>query len=106
MKMRTLITRDFTDAFAGGVDLLLTPTTPTPAFKAGDKTDDPVAMYLADIFVAGASLAGLPALSLPVGRSDGLPVGMQLIAPAFEEARMLAAAAAFEGAIDARQEVR
>ena len=106
MKMRTLITRDFTDAFGGGVDLLLTPTTPTPAFKAGDKTDDPVAMYLADIFVAGASLAGLPALSLPVGRSEGLPIGMQLIAPPFAEAKMLAAAAAFEGVIDTRREVR
>ena len=105
MKMRTLIAKDFSDAFAG-VDLLLTPTTPTPAFKAGEKTDDPVAMYLADIFVAGASLAGLPALSLPAGRSEGLPVGLQLIAPAFGEARMLAAAAAFEGAIDARGEVR
>ena len=105
MRMRTLIARDFTDAFRG-VDLLLTPTTPTPAFKAGDKTDDPVAMYLADIFVAGASLAGLPALSIPVGRSEGLPVGMQLIAPAWGEAKMLAAAAAFEGALDARREVR
>ncbi|MEP6743897.1 MAG: Asp-tRNA(Asn)/Glu-tRNA(Gln) amidotransferase subunit GatA [Gemmatimonadota bacterium] len=106
MKMRTLITRDFTDAFGAGIDLLLTPTTPTPAFKAGDKTEDPVAMYLADIFVAGASLAGLPALSLPVGRSEGLPIGMQLIAPAFAEAKMLAAAAAFEAAIDGRREVR
>lgn len=105
MKMRTLITKDFTDAF-GQVDLLLTPTTPTPAFKAGDKTDDPVAMYLADIFVAGASLAGLPAMSLPAGRSDGLPVGLQLIAPAFGEAKMLSAAAALERAIDARAEVR
>ena len=105
MKMRTLIAQDFTDAFRG-VDLLLTPTTPTPAFKAGDKTDDPVAMYLADIFVAGGSLAGVPAMSQPVGRSEGLPVGMQLIAPMFGEAKMLAAAAAFERAIDARREVR
>jgi aspartyl-tRNA(Asn)/glutamyl-tRNA(Gln) amidotransferase subunit A len=105
MRMRTLITKDFTDAFAD-VDLLLTPTTPTPAFKAGEKTDDPVAMYLADIFVAGASLAGLPAISVPAGRSGGLPVGMQLIAPAFGEAKMLSVAAAFEGATDARQEVR
>ena len=60
----------------GGVDLLLTPTTPTPAFKVGEKTDDPVAMYLADIFVCAVSLAGLPAMSLPVGRSEGLPVGV------------------------------
>ena len=105
MRMRTLIARDFTDAFAG-CDLLLTPTTPTPAFKAGDKTDDPVAMYLADVFVAGACLAGIPAMSLPAGRSEGLPVGMQLIAPAFGEAKMLAAAAAFERALDPRKEVR
>jgi aspartyl-tRNA(Asn)/glutamyl-tRNA(Gln) amidotransferase subunit A len=105
MRMRTLITKDFTDAFQG-VDLLLTPTTPTPAFKAGEKTDDPVAMYLADIFVAGASLAGLPAMSVPAGRSEGLPIGMQLIAPAFGEAKMLSIAAAFEGATDARKEVR
>jgi aspartyl-tRNA(Asn)/glutamyl-tRNA(Gln) amidotransferase subunit A len=105
MRMRTLITKDFTDAFAG-VDLLLTPTTPTPAFKAGEKTDDPVAMYLADIFVAGASLAGLPAVSVPAGRSEGLPIGLQLIAPAFGEAKMLSVASAFEGAIDARKEVR
>jgi aspartyl-tRNA(Asn)/glutamyl-tRNA(Gln) amidotransferase subunit A len=105
MRMRTLITKDFTDAFAG-VDMLLTPTTPTPAFKAGEKTNDPVAMYLADIFVAGASLAGLPAMSVPAGRSEGLPIGLQLIAPAFGEAKMLSVASAFEGAIDARKEVR
>jgi aspartyl-tRNA(Asn)/glutamyl-tRNA(Gln) amidotransferase subunit A len=106
MKMRTLITRDFTDQFAAGVDLLLTPTTPTPAFKAGEKTSDPVAMYLADIFVAGASLAGLPAISVPAGRSEGLPVGLQLIGPAFGEPAMLSVAAALEGAVDARAEVR
>ncbi|HTK55642.1 MAG TPA: Asp-tRNA(Asn)/Glu-tRNA(Gln) amidotransferase subunit GatA [Gemmatimonadales bacterium] len=105
MRMRTLIAQDFTNAFAG-VDLLLTPTTPTPAFKAGDKTDDPVAMYLADVFVAGACLAGIPAMSIPAGRSEGLPVGMQLLAPAWGEAKMLAAASAFEGVIDPRKEVR
>jgi aspartyl-tRNA(Asn)/glutamyl-tRNA(Gln) amidotransferase subunit A len=105
MRMRTLIAQDFTNAFAG-VDLLLTPTTPTPAFKAGDKTDDPVAMYLADVFVAGACLAGIPAMSIPAGRSEGLPVGMQLLAPAWGEAKMLATASAFEGVIDPRKEVR
>lgn len=105
-QVRNLIAADFSRAFEGGVDLLLTPTTPTPAFKAGEKTADPVAMYLADIFVSAVSLAGLPALSLPAGRSEGLPVGAQLIAPAFEEGRMLAVAAALEAALDATAEVR
>jgi aspartyl-tRNA(Asn)/glutamyl-tRNA(Gln) amidotransferase subunit A len=88
------------------VDLLLTPTTPTPAFRAGEKTADPVAMYLADIFVCAVSLAGLPALSLPAGRSEGLPVGAQLIAPFLEDERMLAAAGALERLVSAEAEVR
>jgi aspartyl-tRNA(Asn)/glutamyl-tRNA(Gln) amidotransferase subunit A len=103
---RALIADDFRRAFASGVDLLLTPTTPTPAFRAGEKTDDPVAMYLADIFVSAVSLAGLPAMSLPIGRSEGLPVGAQLIAPALEEERMLAAALAVERVLQADAEVR
>jgi aspartyl-tRNA(Asn)/glutamyl-tRNA(Gln) amidotransferase subunit A len=86
--------------------LLLTPTTPTPAFRAGEKTEDPVSMYLADIFVCAISLAGLPALSLPVGRTEGLPVGAQLIAPFLEDERMLAAAAALERVVAAEAEVR
>ena len=102
---RALIARDFREVFSAGVDLLLTPTTPTPAFLAGEKVADPVAMYLADIFVCSANLAGLPALSLPVGRHQGLPVGVQLIAPPFEEARMLSAAGALEGALDPVAEV-
>jgi len=105
-RVRALIADDFRRAFAPGVDLLLTPTTPTPAFKAGEKTEDPVAMYLADIFVCAISLAGLPALSLPAGTSEGLPVGAQLIAPYFAEERMLAAAAALERVVDAAAEVR
>jgi aspartyl-tRNA(Asn)/glutamyl-tRNA(Gln) amidotransferase subunit A len=105
-QVRALIADDFRRAFASGVDLLLTPTTPTPAFKAGEKTDDPVSMYLADVFVCSMSLAGLPALSLPVGRSQGLPIGAQLVAPHFEEERLLAVAAALEGTIDAGTEVR
>jgi aspartyl-tRNA(Asn)/glutamyl-tRNA(Gln) amidotransferase subunit A len=105
-RVRALIAEDFRRAFASGVDLLLTPTTPTPAFKAGEKTDDPVAMYLADIFVCAISLAGLPAVSLPVGLTEGLPVGAQLIAPHFEDERLLAAAAAIEGALPADAEVR
>ena len=103
---RALIADDFRRAFESGVDLLLTPTTPTPAFRAGEKTEDPVAMYLADIFVCAISLAGLPALSLPVGRSQGLPVGAQLIAPFFGEERLLAVAATLERVIAAEAEVR
>ena len=105
-RVRALIAEDFRRVFVSGVDLLLTPTTPTPAFKAGEKTDDPVAMYLADIFVCAVSLAGLPAVSLPVGRSEGLPVGAQLIAPYFEDERLLAAAAAIASAVPADAEVR
>ncbi len=105
-QVRALIAEDFRRVFASGVDLLLTPTTPTPAFKAGEKTDDPVAMYLADVFVCAISLAGLPAVSLPVGLSEGLPVGAQLIAPFFEDERLLAAAAAIERAVPAVAEVR
>ena len=105
-RVRSLIADDFRRTFASGVDLLLTPTTPTPAFKAGEKTDDPVAMYLADIFVCPINLAGLPAVSIPAGRSEGLPIGAQLIAPAFDEERLLAAAAALERVISAEAEVR
>jgi aspartyl-tRNA(Asn)/glutamyl-tRNA(Gln) amidotransferase subunit A len=105
-RVRSLIADDFRRTFTSGVDLLLTPTTPTPAFKAGEKTEDPVAMYLADIFVCPINLAGLPAVSIPAGRSEGLPVGAQLIAPAFQEERLLAAAAALERVIPAAAEVR
>ena len=105
-RVRALIADDFRQVFASGVDLMLTPTTPTPAFRAGEKTEDPVAMYLADIFVCAISLAGLPAVSIPVGRSEGLPVGAQLIAPYFEDDRLLAAAAAIERAVPAEAEVR
>jgi len=105
-RVRALIAGDFRRAFEDRIDLLLTPTTPTPAFRAGEKTDDPVAMYLADVFVCAVSLAGLPALSLPVGRSEGLPVGAQLIAPFFEDERLLAAAGALERAVAADAEVR
>jgi aspartyl-tRNA(Asn)/glutamyl-tRNA(Gln) amidotransferase subunit A len=104
-RVRALIAEDFRRVFESGVDLLLTPTTPTPAFKAGEKTEDPVAMYLADVFVSSMSLAGLPALSLPVGRSEGLPIGAQLVAPYFEEERLLAAAQVLERSVDAGAEV-
>ena len=104
--VRRRITADFSAVFGRGVDLLFTPTTPTTAFKAGEKTADPVAMYLADVFVCPASLAGLPALSIPIGRSGGLPIGGQLIAPHFAEGRMLAAAARLEAVIDPAAEAR
>jgi aspartyl-tRNA(Asn)/glutamyl-tRNA(Gln) amidotransferase subunit A len=105
-RVRALIADDFRRVFEGGVDLLLTPTTPTPAFRAGEKTADPVSMYLADIFVCAISLAGLPALSLPAGRSEGLPVGAQLIAPFFADERLLAAARTLEQVVAADAEVR
>lgn len=104
--VRGRIIRDFETVFGSGVDLLFTPTTPTPAFRAGEKTANPVEMYLADIFVCPASLAGIPALSIPVGRDAGLPIGGQLMAADFDEATMLAAAMALEAGIDATAEVR
>ncbi len=105
-QVRRLLVKDFTDAFGQGVDLLFTPTTPTTAFAAGANTADPVAMYLADIFVCAVSLAGLPALSMPIGRSDGLPVGGQIIAPFMHDDQMLAAADLLERHLDATAEVR
>lgn len=105
-QVRALIAGDFRRVFDSGIDLLLTPTTPTPAFKAGEKTEDPVAMYLADVFVCPMSLAGLPAMSLPVGRSEGLPIGAQLVAPYFGEERLLAAAQVLERSLDPLAEVR
>ncbi|MGH7658725.1 MAG: amidase family protein, partial [Gemmatimonadales bacterium] len=105
-RARALIAQDFNRVFTpDGVDFLFTPTTPTPAFRAGEKTDDPVAMYLADIFMCAVNLAGLPAMSLPIGRDNGLPLGGQLIAPAFEESRMLSVAAALEAEFDGTAEV-
>jgi len=106
-QVRALLADDFRRVFEEqGVDLLLTPTTPTPAFRAGEKTADPVAMYLADIFTCSINLAALPAMSLPVGRAEGLPVGAQLVAPMFAESRMLAVAQALEASLDPAGEVR
>jgi len=105
-RMRARIADDFSQVFATGIDLLFTPTTPTPAFRAGEKTEDPVQMYLADIFVCAVSLAGLPGMSLPIGRSGGLPIGGQLIAPYGADGPMLAAAAALERGLDPTEEVR
>ena len=96
-RVQTLIRRGYEAAFRD-VDLLLTPTAPTTAFKIGEKTTDPLAMYLEDVFTVGVNVAGLPALSVPCGSSDGLPVGMQLIAPWFDEPTLLATAEAYEAA--------
>jgi aspartyl-tRNA(Asn)/glutamyl-tRNA(Gln) amidotransferase subunit A len=103
-QMRALIAQDFRNAFDRGVDLLFTPTTPTPAFKAGERLADPVAMYLSDVFTVTANLAGLPAISLPIGRVKGLPVGGQFIGQAFLEDEMLEAAYALERVVPATEE--
>lgn len=102
-KVRTLIARDFDAAFKE-VDVLLTPTTPTPAFKFGEKTQDPVQMYLSDVFTIPANLAGLPAISIPVEKYDrfrppvdgGLPIGFQLMAPRFRERDLFALGKRYE----------
>jgi len=94
-KVRRLINEDFRAAFRA-VDLLVSPTTPTPAFAIGAKVDDPVTMYLNDIYTIGANLAGLPGISMPCGFVDGLPMGLQLIGPHFSEARLLGAAHQFQ----------
>lgn len=99
-KVRTLIRNDFATAFES-VDFVVTPTTPDKAFRFGERDDDPIKMYLGDIYTATANLAGIPGLSMPVGLSDGLPVGLQWLAPALHDAPLLDAAAAFEKALGA-----
>ncbi len=94
--VRRLVADDFRAAFDAGVDVLLTPTTPTPAFRLGEKTGDPYAMYSSDVFTAPASLAGLPAISVPAGTVGGLPVGAQLIAGRWAEPTLVRAAAVLE----------
>ncbi len=97
-KVRALIARDFENAFRD-VDLIVTPVSPFPAFKLGEKMSDPLEMYLSDIYTITASLAGIPGLSVPCGGTrGGLPVGMQNLAKHFDEARLLSAAHAFESA--------
>ena len=96
-KVRTLIKSDFETAFQD-VDVIAAPVVPTPAFDLGAKLNDPVAMYQSDIMTLPASLAGLPCMSIPCGFVDGLPVGLQLIAPPFAESRLLQAARAYERA--------
>jgi aspartyl-tRNA(Asn)/glutamyl-tRNA(Gln) amidotransferase subunit A len=101
-QIRQLIADDFKRAFSQ-VDLILAPATPDTAFKLGEKTDDPVTMYLSDIYTIAVNLAGLPGMSIPVGPAGGLPVGMQLIGNYFDEARLLQVAHAFQQHTDWHQ---
>lgn len=98
-RVRNLITQDFATVFSGGVDALITPVSPFPAFKLGEKLDDPLAMYLADIYTITGDLAGVPCMSVPCGKTaEGLPVGMQIFTSHFEEAKMFRIAQAYESA--------
>ena len=100
LKVRTKIREDFDNAFQS-CDLIVTPTSPTPAFKIGEKADDPLAMYLSDIFTIPANLAGLPGISIPCGFSSlGLPIGLQIMAAPFAEETIFRAAYAFEQSTD------
>jgi aspartyl-tRNA(Asn)/glutamyl-tRNA(Gln) amidotransferase subunit A len=97
-RVRTLLTRDFEEAFEK-VDAIVGPTCPTPAFKLGEKVDDPLAMYLADIYTVTANLAGIPGISIPVGRSkENLPIGMQIFGKHFAESTILRVGNAYEKA--------
>ncbi len=98
-QVRQLVTNDFTEAFKE-VDVIAGPTTPTTAFARGEKSSDPTAMYLNDLFTVSANLSGLPGLSAPCGFSNGLPVGLQLIAPVNEEARLLNLAHQYQSVSD------
>jgi aspartyl-tRNA(Asn)/glutamyl-tRNA(Gln) amidotransferase subunit A len=99
LKVRTLIKQDFERALsAGGADLLVTPTMPFPAFKIGERIEDPLSLYMADVFTVPINLAGVPAISVPCGFADGLPIGLQIIGRHFDEAAVLRAAEAYEDA--------
>lgn len=95
MKVRTLIKRDFDKAFEK-IEAIITPVSPTLPFKLGEKVDDPLKMYLSDIYTVTANLAGIPGISLPVGLVDGLPVGMQILGPQFSEKKLFQIGAAYE----------
>jgi aspartyl-tRNA(Asn)/glutamyl-tRNA(Gln) amidotransferase subunit A len=100
-KVRTLIKQDFDRAFdAEQVDVIVGPTSPGVAFKIGERVDDPLQMYLADVFTLAQALAGIPAISIPCGFDQGLPVGLQISARAFDEVRMLRVAYAYEQATE------
>jgi aspartyl-tRNA(Asn)/glutamyl-tRNA(Gln) amidotransferase subunit A len=98
-QVRTLILRDYEQAFTGAnaVDVIAMPTSPTPAFRIGERVEDPLQMYLADVFTVSANLAGLPAISVPCGfTADRLPIGLQLTGRRFDEATLLRVADAYE----------
>src|SRR5262249_2691963 len=98
LKVRRLIKEDFDRAFAE-CDVVMGPPSPTAAFRVGERTQDPLAMYLSDVYTIGCNLAGIPGLSIPCGFTKaGLPVGLQVMAPAFEEARLLGVARLYERA--------
>ncbi|MBK1852156.1 MULTISPECIES: Asp-tRNA(Asn)/Glu-tRNA(Gln) amidotransferase subunit GatA [unclassified Marinobacter] len=103
-KVRRLIQQDFVNAF-NEVDVLMSPVTPSPAFVQGEKTSDPVTMYLEDVFTIAVNLAGVPAMSVPAGFVDGLPVGLQIIGNYFEEARLLNAAHQYQQVTDWHQKL-
>lgn len=95
-KVRTLLTRDFEQTFAK-VDAIVTPTSPTAAFRLGEKSNDPLAMYLADIYTVTADLAGIPGISVPCGQTrEQLPIGLQILGKHFDEATILRLAHAYE----------
>jgi aspartyl-tRNA(Asn)/glutamyl-tRNA(Gln) amidotransferase subunit A len=103
-KVRTLIKRDFDEAFRK-CDAILSATSPTVAFPIGSKTQDPLSMYLCDVLTLGGNLAGLPGISVPCGTSDGLPVGLQVLGPQWSENVVLRVARAYEEASEMRAEV-
>jgi aspartyl-tRNA(Asn)/glutamyl-tRNA(Gln) amidotransferase subunit A len=97
LKVRSAVRRDFDQVFARGIDAIVCPTSPTTAFKLGEKTADPLSMYLSDTFTISVNLAALPGMSVPCGTGDdGMPVGLQFVCPPFEESRLLAMARAYE----------
>jgi aspartyl-tRNA(Asn)/glutamyl-tRNA(Gln) amidotransferase subunit A len=100
LKVRRLIKEDFDKAFAQ-CDVIMGPTSPTPAFKIGEKTDNPLAMYLSDIYTISGNLAGIPGVSIPCGfTKTNLPIGLQILAPAFEEEKLLRVARMHEKATE------
>jgi aspartyl-tRNA(Asn)/glutamyl-tRNA(Gln) amidotransferase subunit A len=99
LQVRTLLRRDYDQAFES-VDVVTMPTSPIPPFKLGEKTADPLQMYLADVFTVSVNLAGLPGVSVPCGYADGLPIGFQLIGRMFDEATILRVADTFERATE------